>query len=819
MVKSRKSKISFVLILLILSIITGCNLKQESRSGRQIIELASGTPLDTTISVLSGVQSSTNITINSNTIVLNTSSLDPADPLYNITSGKVLVFGASETNPKGSLVMVETVKTEGDIKTLTTRNATIEEAFSDLEIDIHSKFLPDDPDLRFIPMSRGVSFNYEESITRSRALSDYLSVEDGVIIIELVDIVLYDEDNNKNTTYDQLKLNGKIELSLEFDFEASLVNKTMSFSLSPVVTDTLGITANFSSEHISKEIEIGRISKTFTFMAGGVPVVVTPEFSLSIGVEGSASVGFETEISAKASFSTGLKYDKGWEQTQNTDIEFTYTLPSISGKLDIKAYLKPEFKVWLYKSVAPKVSWEPYLLLNAETVVGYEHLADKTFFSPEWSLKAGHGIHAGCYASIFGFLEKDFTFIFPVEEKILFSSLSTPGGVTASQGTSNSAVNIIWNSVKNAENYKIFRSDNSDSGFVSIGISTATSYSDSNIVSGNIYYYRIMAYSSSLGTSPSANTVSGFSGDTEEPVVDPVNHEYTDMVAVTGGTFAQSNSFNHTISDFSIGKYEVTYNLWHTVYSWATDNGFSFANQGREGHDGKVGEDPTSVTNEPVTTINWRDTIVWCNAYSQKSGYSPIYENGSGIVINDSSYSNSTECDTTVPVWSNNGYRLLTEGEWLFAASGGNNGNGYIYSGSNIASDVAWYDVNSYGLGNSHIDYGTHNVGEKQSNELGLYDMSGNVWEWCYDWYGGYPSDTTDYRGGAGDYLPLGYRVICGGSWGIDNHDYTGGTGGGPYLGLTCDIAIFSSGGGNSFFGGQGCKINNSGFRLSRTTD
>ena len=97
----------------------------------------------------------------------------------------------------------------------------------------------------------------------------------------------------------------------------------------------------------------------------------------------------------------------------------------------------------------------------------------------------------------------------------------------------------------------------------------------------------------------------------------------TEMVSVTGGTFTQSESFNHTISDFSIGKYEVTYELWNTVYTWANNNGYSFANAGKEGHDGTIGADPTAAKYEPVTAINWRDTIVWCNAYSEKSGRTP----------------------------------------------------------------------------------------------------------------------------------------------------------------------------------------------------
>jgi len=93
--------------------------------------------------------------------------------------------------------------------------------------------------------------------------------------------------------------------------------------------------------------------------------------------------------------------------------------------------------------------------------------------------------------------------------------------------------------------------------------------------------------------------------------------DYTDMVSVPGGTYTQTDgtySFDHTISDFKLGQYEVTYELWYAVYHWAMRNGYDFANSGTEGNNGTAGAVPTIAKYEPVTTVNWRDTIVWCNA-------------------------------------------------------------------------------------------------------------------------------------------------------------------------------------------------------------
>ncbi len=246
--------------------------------------------------------------------------------------------------------------------------------------------------------------------------------------------------------------------------------------------------------------------------------------------------------------------------------------------------------------------------------------------------------------------------------------------------------------------------------------------------------------------------------------------EYRDMLDLSGGSYTQksvdwdgnvTNSFRHSISDLWLSPYEVTYELWYEVYQWAIDNGYKFANEGREGHDGKDGAKPTSSKHEPVTVVNWRDSIVWCNAYSELMGYDPVYYDDRGNLLNDSRYSNGDVCDNAEPDWSANGYRLPTEGEWqYFASEGGDLPPNYAsgasddYKNSSATGRVAWYDDNSGDR--------THAVGTKDANALGLHDMSGNVWEWCWDWKDDYPTSAReDYTGpadGSG-------RVFRGGSW------------------------------------------------------
>ena len=256
--------------------------------------------------------------------------------------------------------------------------------------------------------------------------------------------------------------------------------------------------------------------------------------------------------------------------------------------------------------------------------------------------------------------------------------ISAPTGLSATP--SGTSIIVTWNAVARAISYEVYRSADG-SKFNLLGKTNATSYTDASPLTGN-NYYAVKAIGANSSSEQSLSTLPV--GDPNRIVV-TVNGESFTMIKVKGGTFQMGSDagkndekpvHNVTLSDYAIGETEVTQELWLAV----------------------MGYNPSCFigANLPVEGVSDEECVTFILRLNEMTGKI---------------------------------FRLPTEAEWEYAAKGGHKNNGvvYVYSGSNTIDNVAWYGNNS--------GKRTHPVGEKQANQLGLYDMSGNVWERCQDYY------------------------------------------------------------------------------------
>jgi formylglycine-generating enzyme required for sulfatase activity len=271
------------------------------------------------------------------------------------------------------------------------------------------------------------------------------------------------------------------------------------------------------------------------------------------------------------------------------------------------------------------------------------------------------------------------------------------------------------------------------------------------------------------------------------------------LVLIPAGPFQMGDNFAEysndelpvhtvTLSAFYMARTETTKAKWDEGRTWGLANGYTDLPTG----DGKG-------TNHPVGNVSWNDIVKWCNAASERDGMVPVYRTSTGGV-------HRTGTATPVINYANNGYRLPSEAEWEKAARGGLSGRRFPWGDTITHGQANYNSLSGYAYDVSatrdyHPSYQsggapyTSPVGSFGANGYGLYDMAGNVWEWCNDWYGsGYyaSSPSSDPRGPTSG----SNRLFRGGGWG--------------YYALHCRVAA-RDGGFPSF------HYDDFGFRLARS--
>ena len=337
-------------------------------------------------------------------------------------------------------------------------------------------------------------------------------------------------------------------------------------------------------------------------------------------------------------------------------------------------------------------------------------------YEPNGSPRTATGLYMNDTAPLLGYLAVDDMDFFAIGA----AAVTAPAGLPI-LAVNGSTASLNWNAAPGAEKYFVYRNGVA----VDAAGTTATSRTGISYAPGD--QFAVKAFVAGKGYSAGGTAL--------------------ETVPVAGGTFFNGTA-NVTLSAFSMSAYEVTQALYKSV-TGSSPSGFN------------------GTANKPVESVTWYDAVEFCNKLSDLAGLQPAYT----ITGHTPSTGYPITSATVTMDMAKTGYRLPTEAEWMWAAMGGAsdakvgdnvstvNTGGYNKAfagdnGSNAIASYAWTYENS--------PSGTQPVGTKLPNELGIYDLSGNVWEWNWDWYGSYDaSPTSDPTGAASG----SYRVLRGGRW------------------------------------------------------
>lgn len=299
-----------------------------------------------------------------------TSELDQVDV------GDIIVSDVSSVDPDGYFRKVAGLAPQGSGVLLTTIPATLEESIQDGSAFLMETMQPSQ--VRSIRALDGVSML---ELDVNSPLTFYFEVND---------VVLYDDDGDPATTYDQIKANGSIEFDMEFIFYLDMQGfQVQRFSMTNENTlrDTLEIYSELELLSLEEEAILADMYfSPITFMVGPVPIVFVPKLDLVVGVDGSVKVGISTEVSHEFSMRAGIqyRYSSGWSPIAEINDTYTWTLPHLTFEMTLKGYFGARFNLYLYGVAGPFVKITPYLEIKVEPLE-----------QPWWTLYGGIDVPVG----------------------------------------------------------------------------------------------------------------------------------------------------------------------------------------------------------------------------------------------------------------------------------------------------------------------------------------------------------------------------------------------------------------------------------------
>jgi formylglycine-generating enzyme required for sulfatase activity len=488
-------------------------------------------------------------------------------------------------------------------------------------------------------------------------------------------------------------------------------------------------------------------------MIGVVPVWLELVFEINAGydLQLAGSAGYTNGFNAVKTIKAGRRWDttQGWTTIwDNPELGFTRLGPKwqVEASGNLQVWLQPKVTVYAYSVAGAWADLKPYAELDARLQVNpyefelglYGGLSstvglDLRGWDDDWGQLPSHTFDLIPRSLIW-----DYNSATAAPPQITSpagqpqpQAVSVGGTATFSVQASGPALSYRWQ--KNGLN------------LTEGGRLTGTRSSTlriANVQSGDAgNYWVIVSNPNGSATSQSAQ-LTVYSGSTPGG-----------MALIPAGSFTMGDTFSegdsderptHTVyvSAFYMDKYEVTKALWDEVYQWAITHGYSF----EYGVAGKA-------NNHPAHTMTWYDAVKWCNARSEKEGRVPAYYTSAAQTTVYRTGQVNVQNDWVK--WTGGGYRLPTEAEWEKAARGGASGRRFPWSDSDLIqhnranypsySDCAYDTSPTRGFHptfNDGVMPYTSPVGYFGANGYGLHDMAGNVWEWCWDWYGLYSSGT-----------------------------------------------------------------------------